>query len=669
MTAVLFTFALAIGANAASFLVNTTADTADAVPGDGFCADGTGSCSLRAAISEANALAGDDVITVPAGTYTQTLVAANDDLNAGGDWDITSNISITGAGADMTFLQAAASAGTATERVLDIRAGSVATVNGFTLRFGRFTGVMAANTRGAGVENLGTLSLTNCIVRDNTISSTSGNALAGGIYNANANLTLSATTVTANALSNTAANSFGGGVATLGTSTVTITNSSVSANTSASSFSTSFGFAAGMYAQDTFNLTVYGSAFNSNIGIGGASAGSNGNGIRILSNIGNAVANITNTTFNNNTGTTGTANQGIGVQLFTSTAAAATLTANFDQVSINGNVGSTLGIGMAAQATGGTMTVNVNRSTIANNTGGTNAGGVYVTNSGSTLSSGYAFTFTNSTVSGNTTSGGGGGVVVEKPATGTAAANFNFATIANNTANTDNTGADVGGGLWVLSGATANLKNTLIADNSIGTGGSAPDVAGTIVSQNYNHIEDPTGATITGTTTNNTTGDPQLGPLANNGGPTLTHLPGAGSVVVNSIPSGTNDCGSPIVNDQRNVVRPTGGACEKGSVELGTIAPFLISGRVTTALGRGIKGVTVILTGGALTAPIYVTTGSLGYYSFGAVPPGTYTVTVASKRYTFTPASHTFNLTADRTAENFTSNEANLQDDSPSKGR
>src|SRR3954470_13424194 len=62
--------------NAATFVVNTTADTQDAAPGNGACADSGGACSLRAAITEANALGGADIITLPAGTYTQTLAAA-----------------------------------------------------------------------------------------------------------------------------------------------------------------------------------------------------------------------------------------------------------------------------------------------------------------------------------------------------------------------------------------------------------------------------------------------------------------------------------------------------------------------------------------------------------------------------------------------------------------
>ncbi len=49
----------------ASFTVDTTIDSIDAAPGDGMAADADGNCSLRAAIMEANALAGPDAIEVP----------------------------------------------------------------------------------------------------------------------------------------------------------------------------------------------------------------------------------------------------------------------------------------------------------------------------------------------------------------------------------------------------------------------------------------------------------------------------------------------------------------------------------------------------------------------------------------------------------------------------
>ena len=561
---------MTVAASAATFVVNTTNDTLDATPGNGTCADAASQCSLRAAIGEANALAGDDIITLPAGDYTQSLVAANEDANAGGDWDITSNITINGAGAATTNIQANAAIGTATERVLNVRAGATVIINGVTIRFGRFTGTMSASTRGAGIENVGTLTLNNSVVRDNQINSTSGNSIGAGIHNAGPGLTLTNTTVTANSNVRVSGGSaFGGGISSIVTATITITNSSISGNSSTSQAG-GLGFGAGLYLESLFTLNAANSNFNNNIGSG--ASGSNGAGVRALSNVGAAVFNATNCTFSNNTGITGTNNQGVGMQFFTTTAVTATLTATLDGVTVNGNTGNGPGVGINTQLNGGNATITIRNSTISNNTGGTNGGGMLVTNAGSTVNSPGTFNFINSTISGNTASANGGGFAIEQPTAGIMTANFNFSTVANNTANADNTGAEAGGGIIRASG-TVNLKNTIVADNNVGTGGTAPDISGTVNSQDYNHIENLTGATITGTTTNNTTGDPQLGALANNGGATLTHLPAAGSPVVNAIPNGTNDCGTTVTNDQRGVVRPSGGACEKGSVEIGGAAP------------------------------------------------------------------------------------------------
>lgn len=644
----------AITANAATFVVNTTNDTADATPGDGNCADAGGNCSLRAAISEANAFAGDDIITIPAGTYTQTLVAANEDLNAGGDWDITSNITINGAGSATTILQAAASAGTATERVLNIRPGATAVINNVTIRNGRFTGTMTASTRGAGIENNGSLTLNSVIVRDNQINSTSGNSIGAGIHNAGAVLTLTNSTITANSNVRVSGGSaFGGGISSIVAVNFTITNSSISGN-STNSQAGGFGFGSGMYLENLFNVTATNSNFDNNTGLG--QSGSNGAGVRALSNIGAAVFNATNCTFSNNSGTTGPTNQGVGIQFFTTTAVAATLTATLDRVTIAGNVGNGNGVGVNVTVNGGNATINVNNSTISGNTGGANGGGMLVSNAGSTLTSPGTINFTNSTISGNTVSANGGGYAVEQPTVGVITTNFNFSTIARNIANADNSGTEVGGGIIRASG-TVNLKNSIVADNTVGTGGSAPDISGTVNSQNYNHIKDLTGATITGTTTNNTTGDPLLGALAANGGPTNTHLPAAGSPVVNAIPNGTNDCGNPITTDQRGGTRPTSGACEKGSVELSAPAvQASISGRVLTAEGQGIANVSVTISGGNLPSPITVQTGSFGNYSFsGILTQQTYTITINSKRYTFSPSSRNITLNGDLTNENFIS--------------
>ena len=136
------TLAFSATANAATFIVNTTADTQDALAGDGICADSGGGCSLRAAITEANALAGADIITLPAGTYTITLPTTGEDANVGGDFDITSSLTtssltINGAGSGTTIIQANALPAMATEGVIHCVMGILTVViNGVTVRHG-----------------------------------------------------------------------------------------------------------------------------------------------------------------------------------------------------------------------------------------------------------------------------------------------------------------------------------------------------------------------------------------------------------------------------------------------------------------------------------------------------------------------------------------------------
>jgi CSLREA domain-containing protein len=82
----------------AVFTVNTTADTVDATPGDGMCADSSGNCSLRAAIMEANALSGPDTIVLQSGqTYTLSLddMAGDENTAAEDDLDVVAGSTIT----------------------------------------------------------------------------------------------------------------------------------------------------------------------------------------------------------------------------------------------------------------------------------------------------------------------------------------------------------------------------------------------------------------------------------------------------------------------------------------------------------------------------------------------------------------------------------------------
>lgn len=94
-------------AAAATFNVNSTADEVDANPGDGACVTAGGACTVRAAVMEANALAGDDDILIPAGTYALTI-PADSGGDADGDLDVTDNLTVTGAGTADTTIDASA---------------------------------------------------------------------------------------------------------------------------------------------------------------------------------------------------------------------------------------------------------------------------------------------------------------------------------------------------------------------------------------------------------------------------------------------------------------------------------------------------------------------------------------------------------------------------------
>jgi CSLREA domain-containing protein len=64
-------------APAAAFTVNSTGDQSDLTPGDGLCLTANGDCTLRAAIEEANALAGADTIAFNLGTGTPSITPAS----------------------------------------------------------------------------------------------------------------------------------------------------------------------------------------------------------------------------------------------------------------------------------------------------------------------------------------------------------------------------------------------------------------------------------------------------------------------------------------------------------------------------------------------------------------------------------------------------------------
>jgi len=196
-------------AGAATFRVDTTADGVDANPGDGACATVADTCSLRAAVQEANADAGRDDIELPAGTYTLTI-AGSDEYAAVGDIDILYNATLVGDGAASTIVQAGVGIGALGDRIFDL--GSVGgysptvIMQGLSLRYGSNFGGAIRVTGGS------SLTLRDAILHDNQ------SPQHGGALNQATGTTLILERVT---LRNNTAASYGGALISAGALTVT----------------------------------------------------------------------------------------------------------------------------------------------------------------------------------------------------------------------------------------------------------------------------------------------------------------------------------------------------------------------------------------------------------------------------------------------------------------
>ena len=204
--------AFAPPAHAAAFDVTTTADTVDTNPGDGVCDDGTGQCSLRAAIQEANASPGADTISLPAGTYDLTRAGFWENHSATGDLDIRSQITINGSGASGTTINQGV-----VDRVIDVRPGGSLGLSRLSVRSG-----WAIDGGGVRVQR-GTLTLTSVELRGNQAGDD-----GGGFYASESTVSLNRVTSTGNS----AADQGGGGYAI--DSSVSATNSTFSGNVASS---------------------------------------------------------------------------------------------------------------------------------------------------------------------------------------------------------------------------------------------------------------------------------------------------------------------------------------------------------------------------------------------------------------------------------------------------
>ena len=198
-------------AAAATIVVDSTFDDLDQPP--------NGNCTLREAIVAANTnapvdgcAAGQpgpgitDVVAVPAGIYVLAIAGSGEDQAASGDLDLTDSVSLEGAGARSTVIDA-----DGIDRVLDV-ANVPAAVSRVTLRGGD-----AGGGNGGGIRNAGTLTVLGCAISGNTAGGP-----GGGVRNDNDIFILDST------LAGNVTADHGGGMDDHGTSFVQ--NSTVSGN-------------------------------------------------------------------------------------------------------------------------------------------------------------------------------------------------------------------------------------------------------------------------------------------------------------------------------------------------------------------------------------------------------------------------------------------------------
>ena len=220
------------------------------------------------------------------------------------------------------------------------------------------------------------------------------------------------------------------------------------------------------------------------------------------------------------------------------------------------------GVGGGISSGGG---VTLTNSTLSGNSAGEGGGILTAVFSGS----GHYMVLTNSTLSGNSAASGGG-----------ISLHGGGVTLTNSTLS-GNSATGLGGGIYMFT-SVATLTSSTLSGNSAGnygggifsTGPSAATIVNSsIIAGNTQPNGGEVNPGVSSSSSNNLIGvDPMLGALANNGGPTLTMLPLAGSPVINAAP-----CLAQIATDQRGMIRPDPSSanlatpCDIGAVEANSI--------------------------------------------------------------------------------------------------
>jgi CSLREA domain-containing protein len=257
-----------IAANAiAAFQVTATEDAVDAAPGNGVCRTAAGVCTLRAAIQESNALAGENTINLPAGTYPLTLPPRSGKDDASGSHAITGPLKLIGAGTATTIIDGAAlRAGDPGFAYTQVALKVVATAGNVTIM--GLTVQNGGNWNGScGGSNLRVEVGATVVLRKTTMRDGLDSCMAGGIRN-DGTLTLDQSEVTGNQ-----SGGIGGGITNRGT--LTIGRSTISAN---------FGEDRGGGIDNSGQLTMTNSTLSGNFSEGGPGGLSN-SGAAVLNNV------------------------------------------------------------------------------------------------------------------------------------------------------------------------------------------------------------------------------------------------------------------------------------------------------------------------------------------------------------------------------------------------
>ncbi len=563
----------------AVFTVDSELDAVDSNLGDGICQTAEGTCTLRAAIQEANTTEAADAITLPVGTYMLSISGTKEDNAAFGDLDIINPVTISGVSAEETIIS-----GNALDRVFHNLAET--TMSNLTIR----DGVKEDDLFGSAIHNVGPLLLQSVTITNN---------LQAGEIDFFANRTDAIYTTGSLVIKDSLIAQNHTGLQVSGDASVEIVNSvfrdnddgairgvrgesgqtiSVSIQDSQIVSNTSFFKNAGIHlsgASLTIKQTIIDGNRNSVDGPTGASGNSGG----IF--IGNGSLTILNSTLSNNfTGVSTSTHGGGGISIYDSEVL-------IRDTLIESNT-SDDGPGGGILISNGSMEI-IDSSIINNNA--REGAGIHVMEESQVK-------ILNSTVSGNVADLYGGGIFngdsfFENDDSMTLIVS---STIVNNTAEGDpESGTDFanGRGAGVWNSEMVVLYQSVVANNTADEGADCFSVP-VMLSLGYNLIEDGSCPLSGDTVTNFLNTDPMLDDLADNGGGVMTHLPQNGSLLIDAgNPAGCLDADfnlpifiaevgdDPIIFDQRGYSRTVDGngdsesRCDIGAVEALSTPPVL----------------------------------------------------------------------------------------------